>query len=331
MLVESALVLRSLQGSPVHDWGHAFVQTEDNLQSTDPVAAPAFLPVPRAEDVPPHARPWVMSALTGKNNPLPWTLPSLMLALTASIVALEAFATRPEAETGDTVTFVMGSTERDFDERPVHGVVLSSYSIDKTEVTVAQYRQCVRDGNCTAPETGIRETEPCNWEESNRENHPINCVNWEQADRYCRAVGKRLPTEAEWEFAARGRKGRKYPWTSADEPDNQLCWGGEGSDLGKGKPRSTCPVGAYSADTTPEGLQDMAGNVYEWVADWYGPYSSELKVDPRGPTSGSTRVIRGGSWYVIDPSYIRGADRDHEEPSLSFLVVGFRCARGAGK
>jgi len=328
MLVDSALSLRSLQGSPVYEWGHAFVQTEDDLRSKAPRAAPAFLPMPRAVDVPSRARPWVLSALAGRDNGFPWTAPSAVLALAALVLGVGAFATRPPATVpGDAVTFMMGSTDGYENEKPIHGVVLSPYSIDRTEVTVAQYRQCVEKRACTPPEAGTF----CNWAERDRDNHPINCVTWEQADQYCRAVGKRLPTETEWEFAARGRKGRKYSWASADEPANQLCWDGEGNKLGKGKRESTCPVGAYPAGATPEGVQDMAGNVWEWVADWYDSYPEALVIDQPVTDSGTARVVRGGSWIDRDPSWVRGTFRGRFGPWQSISYVGFRCARGAEK
>lgn len=220
------------------------------------------------------------------------------------------------------VTFWMGHGESN--EESIHDVLLSPYDIDRTEVTLEQYQQCVEQGRCTATSTG----DLCNWDREGRDNHPVNCVTWEQADQYCKTVGKRLPTEAEWEFAARGKDQRTYPWASGTRPGGQVCWDGEGNALGRGHRWTTCPVGAYPAGATPEGIQDMAGNVQEWVSDWYGAYPSGRVENPTGPSAGTARVIRGGSWGIDDPSFVRGAVRGRVEPGRSYGVVGFRCARG---
>jgi serine/threonine-protein kinase len=214
-----------------------------------------------------------------------------------------------------------------------HRVKLSAFCMDKTEVTVAAYRQCVNEKRgaiqCTAPDT----TTWCNWNTTDRDQHPVNCVDWRQADTYCRWFERRLPTEAEWEYAARGAQGRKYPWGDTP-PSNQLCWDGEGSNLGKGKRYVTCAVGSYPAGATPLGLVDMAGNVWEWVADWYGPYPPDTNPppeDPKGPdksTPENGRVVRGGGWYNNDASRVRAAFRFRLDVSDRFYFVGFRCARG---
>jgi formylglycine-generating enzyme required for sulfatase activity len=170
-------------------------------------------------------------------------------------------------------TFRMGSEEGDWYEKPVHWVTLKPFWLDVTEVTVAAYKACVDAGACSKPDEGNW----CNWGKSDRGNHPINCVDWEQATQFCRWANKRLPTEEEWEYGTRqgGVRGdRKYPWGNA-EPSNQLCWDGKGKDAGENRRRGTCPVGSYPLGDTPTGLKDMAGNVWEWTASASCPYTND--------------------------------------------------------
>ena len=209
-------------------------------------------------------------------------------------------------------TFQMGSNDGDADEKPVHSVSVRPFCMDRTEVTVGAYRSC---GSCSAPNT----TQYCNWGQSGRDNHPINCVDWNQATSYCSGVGKRLPTEEEWEYAARGTSSRNYPWGNA-APASQLCWNGEGNDLGKGNRKSTCPVGSYAAGRSPFGLEDMAGNVWEWTSSPYCSY-------PGKSCTSSDRVNRGGSWHYDYPAWVRASHRYYNAPSYRYIYVGFRCLR----
>lgn len=220
-------------------------------------------------------------------------------------------------------TFTMGATAND-DEKPPHLVTLNGFSIDRTEVTVSAYAACVNAGRCTTPDT----TTYCNWGNASKGTHPVNCVDWNQATAFCAFADKRLPTEAEWEYVARGNDGRAYPWGN-DSPSNQLCWNGEGSDLGKGNRKSTCPVSSYPRGASPFGLADMAGNVWEWVADYYGPYDGNNRANPRGPPSGERRVLRGGGWGFDSPDVVRAAYRNGISPGYRGNSLGFRCARGA--
>ena len=263
-------------------------------------------------------------------------------------------------------TFTMGSPDGqgDSDEHPAHPVHVSAFCIDRTEVTVAAYRACVADARCSPPGrtvnwTGVTRDDhavwdvACNGRYSDREDHPINCVDWTQASAYCASVaGRRLPTEAEWEFAARGAEGRRYPW--GDEPPDATRLNGYGLECRnwqRARARSTglsitvsdqtayaaddgwpttAPVGRFPA--TLNGLRDMAGNVWEWTADWYGGYTSPTGSsvsDPTGPATGTSRVIRGGGWNYADPLHFRAADRDWNAPADRDSDLGFRCARGA--
>ncbi len=212
--------------------------------------------------------------------------------------------------------FQMGSSSGNADTRPPHAVRLRAFCMDETEVTVAAYRGCP---TCAAPGTGAA----CTWGVTGRENHPVNCVSWFQADAYCQALGKRLPTEAEWEYAARGPEGRVYPWGNT-YPDRQLCWNRRSS--------GPCAVGSFPTGDTPLHLHDMAGNVHEWTADWYGPYGSGATVqeNPPGPVSGDQRVHRSGTWsFNLTTGYVTYF-RYRASPATRGDDIGFRCARDPG-
>ena len=209
-------------------------------------------------------------------------------------------------------SFDMGSGESS-DEQPVHTVYVDAFYMDEYEVTNAQYWKFMSA-------TGHRE--PRYWDDSdyNQPNQPVVGVDWNDAVAYARWAGRRLPTEAEWEYAARGGlSGRKYPWGDPISTSQANY----GSNVGK-----PVPVGSYSANGY--GLYDMAGNVYEWCSDWYDEdyYSSSPSRNPQGPSSGSTRVLRGGSWYNVTVS-LRVAGRNFFNPaSTNYDGLGFRCVSG---
>jgi formylglycine-generating enzyme required for sulfatase activity len=200
------------------------------------------------------------------------------------------------------------------DERPRHPEAIPSFCLDRTEVTVLAYRACVEAGRCTEPDRGAR----CNWGVAGRDDHPINCVDWAQARAYCAQAGKRLAAEREWEWAARGPQGRTFPWGEA-EPGRRACWDGEGSDLGKGRREGTCAAGSHPAGATPEGVEDLAGNVWEWVEDAYCPYLAPGCAE-------TARVNRGGAFSYGYPTDLRAANRHRYAPTSRGAGVGIRCA-----
>lgn len=210
-------------------------------------------------------------------------------------------------------TFRMGADDDEY-SRPEHEVTIGPYCLDRTEVTVAEYLRCLEAGRCT--NTYIH----CGMPTDGRSNHPMVCVTWDHAVEYCASVGGRLPTEAEWEFAARSSDGRRFPWGN-DPPRDQPCWSGITR-----RDHSSCEVGSHPGDVSPFGILDMAGNVAEWVADWYAPYSSEPSLNPRGPDAGDVRVYREGSWAAADPRMMHSDFRMYTGPGGRELDLGFRCA-----
>lgn len=193
----------------------------------------------------------------------------------------------------DEQVFIPGGT--------VDGHVVGAFCIDRTEVTVAAYRTCA---SCSAPNTPDISPE-CNWGREGAEDHPVNCLNWDQAVAFCRSRGGRLPTEWEWQFAAQGTDGREYPWGN-NAPSNQLCWSGV-TQRGR-----TCAVGSFPSGRSPFGAEDMAGNVWEWTS----------AVD------GTSSFCGGGSWGDTDPARVRASDRQPYPSWNRHWCLGFRCARG---
>ena len=207
------------------------------------------------------------------------------------------------------------------DERPAHRVYLDAYYIDKFEVTNVRYAKFL--------EAATTLQRPHEWstvklnEDSDR---PVIGVSWSDAESYCSWAGKRLPTEAEWEKAARGTDARKYPWGDEDPREGSAnfgrCCGWSGFGL-------LAPVGSYPAGKSPYGAFDLAGNVWEWVADWYDAqyYKTSPLQNPKGPGAGREKVMRGGSWSNRAGD-LRATIRDKIVPVYRNYSIGFRCASG---
>jgi formylglycine-generating enzyme required for sulfatase activity len=194
-------------------------------------------------------------------------------------------------------------------------------------VTVEEYRRFLEDEGYQTPRWwkngGFGErSQPDEWEEQLLyPNRPVVNVTWYEAAAWCAWAGGRLPTEAEWERASRGPEGRKYPWGN-EKPDP------ERANYDKTNINHATPVGLFPRGMTPDGIDDLAGNVYEWVADWYADNYSEQSssVNPTGPASGQHRVLRGGSWF--NGSWcLRSSYRVRYEPDLGYDGIGFRCVR----
>ena len=212
-------------------------------------------------------------------------------------------------------------------EGPTHLVTLDGFWLDQTEVTNDQYRICVEAGVCEKP-IECKKGAPT-FDDPEKADHPVVCVDWEGAQEYCQWVGGRLPTEAEWEYAFRGGAGSLYPW--GDEFDgsrlnycDQNCSQSHADDRFDDGYPLTAPVGSYPSGAGWAGVLDMGGNVSEWVSDWFGEYSTDAVSNPVGPESGNEKMLKGCNWF-FHPTYCRGALRPSVDPNTCFDYLGFRC------
>ncbi len=237
------------------------------------------------------------------------------------------------------------------DAGPTHSATLSPYCLDRTEVTVRAYEECVGAGMCERTPNDVsyegvtdatkRTYTPfCNARKADRVDHPINCVDWTMASAFCAWKHERLPTEAEWELAARGMQQRDYPW--GDESPDAKHLNAAGAEYARWAEsvamkvetmfpgddgfRGTAPVGSFPAGASQLGVLDLAGNVWEWTADWYGPYASAAVTDPKGPETGTRRVVRGGAFNGFMLDWAKPAYRWKSLPESYNHAIGFRCA-----
>ena len=240
--------------------------------------------------------------------------------------------------------FLMGSPEGvgDADENPQHTVYLDAYWIDETEVTNSMYQKCVSTGFCTEPSDKSSYTRPSYYGNPDYANYPVIYVNWNQAAQYCSWAKRRLPTEAQWEKAARGENGLIYPWGNESPTGNLVNFADASSNLSFADNSindgfaDTSPVGSFPQGASPYGALNMAGNVWEWVADFYSDSyyfessngGSSIISNPFGPGSGDQYVFRGGSWYSTI-RLLRTANRNWDIPTQVFHNLGFRCAMPA--
>jgi iron(II)-dependent oxidoreductase len=235
------------------------------------------------------------------------------------------------------VVFGCAAHEKCPEQQRGRATYVEPFFLDRLEVTVLDYGKCVLDGACSdrrlqsANETADPRilSSDCNWHQARHERHALNCLSYAQAESYCRHKGSRLPTEAEWMRAARGDDGRAFPWGEERVScERAVMKDGDGAGCGR---HNSWQAGQKREDLSPFGVLDLAGNMREWVSDWYDPgYFAEAPQDnPPGPKSGRLRVIKGGSWGDHDPAELRVVARRGMDPTERSIYVGFRCARSA--
>jgi len=300
-----------------------------------------------------------------KPSPSPALVNSAPIAASASASAAASAAVARPTECPDGMVlvpggkFFMGSDEPAFKLwQPAHKVIIDTFCVDEHEVTAAQYKECSDQGECKRPPAlpnwpkTARSTdeehekkraayaELCTFGKEGRENHPINCVSWFHAEAYCGWRKKRLPTEAEWEYAARGSDGRKFPW--GDDPAAVGHMNAGGKEFAAWEKESgldptttlyeeddgfpgTAPVGSFPKGKTKFGADDFVGNVWEWTSDWFETYKPDEAINPKGAPAGDRKAIRGGGFDGGMGLWLNPAFRFHQVPDATTPVIGFRC------
>ena len=237
--------------------------------------------------------------------------------------------------------FIMGSDDGEADEAPMHEVYLDSFWMDVTEITNEMYGLCVEEGSCKLPRQTGSYTQASYFGDPKFAEYPVVYVDWSMANAYCQWAGAHLPSEAQWEKAASGGDDRLFPWGDdwdVDQHKRLNFADGKNPEttsdvtLNDGF-RENAPVGSFSAGKSPYGIYDLAGNVWEWVADWYDPayYSSSPTNNPQGPAGPTSeitmRALRGGSWVAANEIVFHTSNRNGVDPTRSSESLGFRCAQ----
>jgi formylglycine-generating enzyme required for sulfatase activity len=256
----------------------------------------------------------------------PSAAPTASAATRGSAVPAPSTAIPTTHEDGEMVLVPAGSFVRGSppgigtsDEHPRRDIELSAFYIDRTEVTQRAYSKCIEATQCEVPSCKT----DTDFKPGLRASHPVVCVDWNDARTYCAWMHKRLPTEAEWEKAARGSDARLYPWgnepPACDKANYREC-----------ERHSTVDVGTLTKGASPYGALDMAGNVWEWTADWHENdyYAKSPAKDPKGPDTSKEKVVRGGAWSYSETELL-SAGRIYDDPTVRYGHVGFRCARDA--
>ena len=285
------------------------------------------VPTPTRTPAPPVTHAPTIAPELGENRPPTWNRPgddAVMVHVPAGTFQMGSTEAEPEAAQGLCSEYPDAyekcQRETFAAETPQHTVTLDAFWIDRTEVTQAQYALCVQADACRASRLANDPT-------YGGADFPVAGIPWQDAADYCAWAGGRLPTEAEWEYAARGTEGRLFPWGDSFDCSRGNFWdSATGCNDGYSGP---APVGSFPNGISWCGTLDLSGNAWEWVGDFYGAYSTAGQVNPEGPEAGSERILRGGSWGYV-PAFTRGAYLYPVPASADYLAVGFRCVVPTG-
>jgi len=321
ILVSCNSQVRSTISPDVNKTGKVTVETTEPPPTLTSSPVATSTPAVPTDTPPPSSTPTPQPSATPEDTPTPTGYPQEISDNSGAAMLLV-----PAGK------FEMGSKGLSKIEEPIHTVYLDDFYIDKYEVSNEQYAQFLNEeGNqfeglanwieANDPDLRVHEVEGEWIVEPGYENYPMNEMTWYGARAFCEWRGARLPTEAEWEKAARGTDGRLFPWGEKATCENANYYGCN-YDL--------VPVDSYPESISPYGAYNMAGNIMEWVNDWYGDgyYASSPEVNPQGPDSGTHKIFRGGS-YINGAHHIRTTYRWPKLPVLTYVATGFRCAKDA--